>query len=120
VLLSAGCHERNGVDLSGRRTRGSVFLTIEPATGETTRRLDVASALRAAGATGPFGDLGVTDEHVVAIDAFGSLLALVKESGAVAWHFDVGAKVPLVHAPTVVGNHLYVLDLAERLRVFAV
>ena len=62
----------------------------------------------------------VTKKYVFIVDAMGFMLGCInRDTGSIDWSTEVGnGKVTLPHAPTLYGNHLYVLDDEGTLYVY--
>lgn len=96
-----------------------VYDTIDAATGQVLSRTNIAATLRA------FDDPFLTQMDVserflyFSIINKGILAALERQSGKILWTFQCSSGIPVVNAPILVNERLYLLDEDHNLYVFA-
>ena len=94
------------------------LIEFDPASMEFNALHEVGTGLVSAGANWLLAGLAVTDEHVLAADMRGVVVALRRDDGSVDWRADVGGRVSLAYGPLLVGGRVYLLDLDGHLTVF--
>ncbi len=86
---------------------------LDASTGELVARFDLGAEFAQRRAGPYFSAPSLTDDHLYVVGDGGRLLAIHKERGTVDWDFKLAGRTLLGNAPAIVGDRLYITDMAS-------